>query len=745
VSWGVLHGAMLLGLLGIAIPVVVHLLHHGRAPTVDWGAMQFLILTQRASRRLWVREWLLLTLRMSLLALVALALARPFLRPGGAAAGPMTAAGLGSGPARRDVVLVLDGSASMSRRERGTTPWAEAITWARQFLGDLGPGSSLGLLVARDRVVPLVDPPSLDLVRIRTALDQVHPSGGSSDLAAALTRAFQSIERTENPLREVIILTDGQRFAWRPAELERWTLLRELHRALPVPPRIWSLSFGIRAASDGPNAAVGPLELKRGLWAARGGLPIPIVTYVANAGPGPATRTAELDVDGSAVPGSVKLVGPIPAGGRAPLRFEAMIPAPGSHALTVRLSPDDDSLPADDKAEAVVEVTEVLPVLFVDGEPSPEPFRGATDFARAALAPAGLDAPQVRASMVPAARFQPDDLKDPRVVILAGIERLSTEQTAALEAFLARGGGVLLVPGRRIDAGWFNQTLFRGGVGWAPAGLGLLKGDFVRKTPVARPAPGSFADPVMSAFGPGLDAPLASAQLFAYRVLEPSTQAPAARVSARLDSGDPWIVERPHGSGNVVMVASTLDADGGTLPVNPDFVPWLNELVFHLASAGTSGSYRLRPGDPISIVLDPAPPLSLASLQVRTPSGNLASASIVRTGSSVIARYDDTTEPGVYRIAQPGPAGGTYSYVVVERDPRESDLALLAPGEAATLSLGWPLAFEASSNVLSARLRAVNPSSQRELWRGLVIAALAILCLEVGLTRRLSQGREQAS
>ena len=94
----------------------------------------------------------------------------------------------------------------------------------------------------------------------------------------------------------------------------------------------------------------------------------------------------------------------------------------------------------------------------------------------------------------------------------------------------------------------------------------------------------------MSPLGAG-DAPaLAEADLFAYRVLAPRE---GSSVLARLDTGDPWIVERPHGKGRVLLLASALDAEAGTLPVNPDFVPFAHELILHLG-AGRD----VRPGRP---------------------------------------------------------------------------------------------------------------------------------------------------
>ena len=113
-GWGVLNAAMLLGLCGAALPVIIHLLNRRRDTVIDWGAMQFLDLGHQSRRRLRLTELLLMLARMSLLALVALALARPFWTPR-ASASNAAGSGLGQDAPPRDVVLVIDGSASMVR------------------------------------------------------------------------------------------------------------------------------------------------------------------------------------------------------------------------------------------------------------------------------------------------------------------------------------------------------------------------------------------------------------------------------------------------------------------------------------------------------------------------------------------------------------------------------------------------------------------------------------------------------
>ncbi len=735
---GVLNAAMLLGLAGVAIPLVIHLFNRRNDPVVEWAAMQFLEFSPRERRRLNLAEVLLMLARMGLLAAVALALARPFwtARPAGAAAGsaaPGSAAPGGDSGPRRDVVLILDGSGRMGRQAGGSTPHDRSIAWARAFVRRLRPGDSVAVLVAKDRVRALVDPPSFDLDRVDRALAEAPSARGSGDLPAALGEAFRILEGTRNPARDVVVLADGRRSAWRPGDVGRWSLLRDLRRRMPTPPRIWAPSFEAAAAGDDPgppDGSVGPLELSRALLTP--GLAVEVTAAIANAGPGPMTRPAELVVDGVPVPGSSRPVGPIPAGGKSPVTFRATFETPGSHLVAVRLAPDDDPLPVDDESARPVTVAPALDVLLVDGEPGPEPLGGEVDFLRAALAPTGDPSPLVRATTVAARDFRPEALRGRRVAVLANVDRLGPEAAAAVAAFVESGGGLLVAPGDRTDADALNDGPGQDGKGWLPARLGPLQGDFAARQAVAHPAPATFDGPALGPLGKG-DAPaLGRAGLFAYRALAP---APGATVAARLDTGDPWVVERPYGKGRVALLAGPVDAEGGTLPVNPDFVPWSHELIAHLAS-GADATRPLKPGEALTFDLDPPPPPNVATLPLTTPSGATIALPVLRSGDTARARHADTTEAGIYRLALPTPPGAAL-YAAVLGDDREGDPAPLEPAEADALARGWPLAFDPDPARLADRILAGDRARRNEVWQGLILAALAALCLEVWLTRRM--------
>lgn len=725
-SWGVLNTAMLVGLVSAAVPVIIHFLNRRRDQVVDWGAMQFLELGKRARQKIRLTELLLMLARIGLLAAVALAMARPFWVRSATADAHDGAWATSTPP--RDVVIVFDGSASMDRKLGGTTPRAEAIAWARQFVARLRPGDSTAVLIAGDRIRSLVDPPSFDKARVDSALSEIKPGRGSSDLPAALAEAFRILERTQNPGRDVIVLTDGQRHPWHPGEPKRWSLLRELRTRIAVPPRLWSVAFGRGREPEEANGGIGPIELSRALLTP--GLPVTATTTITNDGPGSLTRTAELLIDGRAAAGSARVVGPVPASGKMPVTFRTVLATPGSHLVTIRFAGGGDALPADDEASAAVEVAEALPVLLVDGEPSLEPLGGETDFLRAALAPSGDETPQVRTRTIAIGALTPDSLKGQRVVVLANVERLTLSQTASLGRFVDAGGGLLIAPGDRTDPEPFNNLPF------TPAALGAMKGDLSAKQPVAHPAPRTFNGPLMAPFAVGEAPALGSVSFFAYRVLSP---APGASIAARFETGDPWVVERSLGQGRVILLAAPVDAEGGTLPVNPDYVPLVHEWVFHLAK-GVSAQTPLRPGEPLVFDLDPPPDESVKTLPLVTPDGTTVQASVVRVSGSTRARFDEASVPGVYRLTLPAPPGG-FLYATVASDARESDLTPLEPAEAARLAEGWPLEFAPDPATLTARLFQTGPGGRHELWRGLVLAALAALCLEIWLTRRLARGQ----
>lgn len=720
---GLLNGSLLWGLAAVAVPLLLHLWRRRRPVVVDWGAMMFLddAPGDPARRALRINDRLLLAVRMALLGLPALALARPYwtdAAEASAATGPPPSVAARG----RTFVLAIDVSAGMNNLRDGITPRMLALRWARRFVAAMAADESAALIDVGARSRPRIEPPTRDKAALVRALDGLESAGGGpSDLAAALVESFRIITDAPNRPSDVILLTDGRRFPWRPDETLRWDLARELRRGLGAnPPRIWALSFGDSSAEPDPAsaAALGPLDVAQS--PAQAGRPIVVSTVVSNPGTRSIMPVGQLIVDGRPVGPAVK-VGPVVPGGRAPLSFTTTLTAPGVHLLSIALDEGDET-------EGTVEVVDQIPVLIVDGKPSGEPLGGQADFLRIALDPRVPGkrnvVSQFQAEVVPVDRFERNLLESakdaPRVVVLADVTELNPENAIAVERYVSGGGGLLVVVGDEARSTFFT------GRDWFPGRLVDPVSNVTTSLDLA-----GFSGSTMGRFSTSdpVGAPLSQVEVFRRRVLSPDKK---AVVSAKLATGDPWCVERPFDKGRVLVVTTSLDGRATTLPINPDFVPLAHEWILSLAR-GPSVK-RLQPGEPWIVSTDL--PHNTMHLSIRIPRGKTRTVPVVNR----VVRIDDTDAPGVYRLGLDRP-----SYAVVERDARESDPTPLSNDDRARLSEGWPLVFAPGDSALIDRIRSAPPEgtvvgpSRTEFWRILVLAALAVLCVESWLTRRMTR------
>src|SRR5688500_3955045 len=122
-----IHFGFLFAGLAVALPIVIHLLFRQRTRDVPIGSIRFLQqVVKEHRRRRWVRQWLLLALRMLAVLLLAMLFARPYWDQSLQQA------------FEREVVLLIDRSASMAvSGGDGKTALGSAIEQARKELQDL--------------------------------------------------------------------------------------------------------------------------------------------------------------------------------------------------------------------------------------------------------------------------------------------------------------------------------------------------------------------------------------------------------------------------------------------------------------------------------------------------------------------------------------------------------------------------------------------------------------------------------
>ena len=185
----------LLGLLFVPAVVAMYLLKLRREETVVPSTLlwQRLVADLEANAP-WqrLRRSLLLLLQLLLVIILVLLAARPFVeRPAGLA---------------RDIVLVMDTSASMAATDVSPNRQVAARDAALAALRDLPTGGKVSVIEA-GRTARIITSGTADLGRVRQAIDGIRPTSEPGDLADALELASQLAAQAGDG--EVLVVTDA--------------------------------------------------------------------------------------------------------------------------------------------------------------------------------------------------------------------------------------------------------------------------------------------------------------------------------------------------------------------------------------------------------------------------------------------------------------------------------------------------------------------------------------------------------
>lgn len=211
---GLLSPLFLLGLAGISLPILFHMIRRTPKGQMLFSSLMFLQPTPpQVTRRSQIENLLLLILRAAALALLAFAFARPFFREAS-----KLDADLGNG---RRVAIVVDVSASM--QQQGA--WRKVRDAVDKVLDDLKPGDRPALFLFDQRLrtaQDFPDPKQFDSNQqrqlIREAIRRATPTWRSTDIGEALVQAADvlasstEMERDEND-KQIVLITDMQRGA----------------------------------------------------------------------------------------------------------------------------------------------------------------------------------------------------------------------------------------------------------------------------------------------------------------------------------------------------------------------------------------------------------------------------------------------------------------------------------------------------------------------------------------------------
>jgi Aerotolerance regulator N-terminal/von Willebrand factor type A domain len=683
----------LVGLIGLAIPVILHLIQKERKNVVQFPSLMFLRrIPYQSVRRRRIRHWFLLMMRLAALALIVLAFSRPFIRRAEIAAGASGA---------REVVVLLDRSYSMGYGGK----WSQAVAAAQQTINSLGPNDR-GSVVLFGSNTEVALRSAADRGRLLAAIAGVQPGASATRFGPALKLAGSILSESALPRREAVLISDFQRSGWQGSEGVR----------LPDGAVLTPVSI---TDSGKTNLAIVPVALQNTEFESQHR--VTVTTGAVNHTDAPVSNVEiTLEIGGRAI--QTRRIS-VAANGSSSTTFDPVTVAERNIRGTVRLA--DDALARDNVFHFVVSPED--PVKVIIGEGSGAQRNTSLYLARAV---AVSETPRIDATIRQADSLSNEDLATAAVVIVndAPIAQTTAER---LQRFVERGGGLFLVLGER--ATWPSVADILPGLPGAAV-------DRSRGTP-ARLGALEYGHPLFEVFRGPRTGDFASARFYSFRSITPAPPAAKVQTLARFDDGQPALLERRSGNGRVLVWTSTLDTAWTDLALKPVFVPFVHRVVRYL------GAYREpRPWRTVGDVVDPVLyPTGLgtragAASQSPTRASDVSRVALTPGGERISLDGDgpevlELAEQGFYEFRAQGRDSELPVVVASNVDLKESDLASLDPQEIVAAAMGragGPAAGPAAPPTDEAQ------ESAQRVWWYLLFAGLALLGLETIVANRLT-------
>jgi len=647
-----IHPLLLGGLFLLGLPVVIHLIMRQQPKHLLFPALRFLKMQQRTNqRKLRLRHLLLLILRMLLIALMCLALARPRLFS------DRLRNFLGSDQAVA-VVLVLDTSASMEYTVAGQTCLEAARARALELLDELSATSRVAVIDTADPIPEWAA--SLSAARDRLVGLAIRPA--NRPVTDGLSAALQLFEPSAaNPIEEqplprfVYVFSDRTPAAWDAARASELKARRE--RLTPAPKCVF-VDVGVEEPID---LAVADVVMRPQVVPANRSA----VLQVHVRATGDSFNTAvKCQFDGEPRT-EQKPVALTPSGTKV-VEFERGGLAPGWH--TAEISVDTtDSLPGNNFRYVTFEVREPQKVLVIcDDKEDARNWTAAVNNQKYFQA-------EVREKADGLTR---PDLANCRAVCLLSVSAPG-DIWSTLEDYVNKGGGLIVTPPiGGLDRKDYND--------WAGR---LLPAEFPDPDPVDRRRDGvGLTDqlpqhPLTSRLGEftrGTNIERLS-RAFRYWSVKPVNNAP---VLLKYDDAEkrPAILERSTeaaaGRGKVLLFTTAFDdrRNATNDPANDYASTWfylllVNESLRYLAGEGLDANFNHPCGQTVVVPLPPAPRYPTYTLQ--GPELRGADTTVNRAEDAGELRLTQARQPGHYTVTGGGKLTAAFS---LNLPPTETEL-----------------------------------------------------------------------
>ena len=726
----------------VLIPIVLHLLTLHRLKTVELSTFRFLFdsyVHQR--RRLKFLEALIAFLRTLFLLLLVLLICRPVVQHWSAM--------FGSSVSGRDVVFVIDSSASMNAVTEGVTSLQRAKQVAIAVTEGLPADDRVTIIRMTANPEEICNRFSSDAEAIRSEIENIEASPSRGNLFAAFSSLFGPESRPLNkPL--VYLFTDLQSSGW--------TEFVDGNAANLIPPDTELTVVNVGTNQEFPNVAVvgrSPQDQR-----ATAGLPIKLNPQVTNHSE---TETAEVPISifiqDKEIVRTVLELEPGETG-----QTELIYTPTETGILKGRFEIPGDRFGVDDSFLFSLKVAPQIKVLLVNGNPSDQPLQDEAIYLQTAInatdptdsPPAtetNVDDELARSMLVEEIRqneVNQERLLDAEVMILANCGSLNDNQYQWIREFVADGGGLLIFPGDKVNHDSYSQKFFPAfeipDQPFVSAILAAPEGDPVNSETHRRLGAIDFAHPVFSVFADNEQPYLTKLKIYRRFPYQMPEQRGNSWPLLEFEDGSPAMLESVYGNGRVLLTAFPLNTKWSNLPMKPEFVPLVLRMIGHVKPQPEIAGPATVPADGTAefvVSKDWAP----VQGTVKDATGRLTPIEFQRSNSRWVGAFERTVQKGFYELDVTGGQveklqQGLHRFAV-NVSPEESNfLPLTTPQLEAMLPEVKLTTVDASAE---AQQLHGGIGDEREIWRPLIFLTFIVIVVEFLISTLSGQSLDQSN
>ncbi len=670
----------------IGLPLIIHLLNLRRPQRVEFSTLAFFEALQKTTiRKIRIKRYLLLLLRLFAIACLAIVLARPFLPPGLSGSANSQAPALNA--------ILIDNSISMSR------------------IGDKGP-----LIEQAKSIVKSIEASSKEDDRF---ILQVTNGAAQYSTIVGHNQLLRRIE-------EIDVISAGNYTNER---------IEDLYRVLNEAPyqnkRLFILGDGQSSQFDGEfpetddrsittsyinlgevnvqNTVVTSLESSTNMIGAK--LPVNLTVTVGNKGDVPiANQFVSLEFSGSLV-GQYSLS--MEANSSRTFSFEVVPQSVGSTNGKVII--EGDEFPQDNEYFFTIQVPETRRILWVKEETSVT--ASLESYTGVVLEASGNNDAQLMYEEAGVEVLGTNEISEYDAIILDGVKTIPEFGFSNLLDFVEGGSGLIFYPSESGDIRNYNDFMRQFNVGDFEG----IVGEYASFKAVAKGSEVQEDHPVFAGLferDENEDLRIADPDVYYYYKLKPSSS-PGGFNILTLNSGDPLIREKRFGEGKLIISTVGNSPGWSNFSVKPLYAPLYYRTLLYAAASDEGGFADHKLGEMFSWSGD----LDAEKVSIKVNEETVIPDARIEATGAQLTYPAEAWEPGWVTITD---ENREYS-VSVNLERNESDFANQNI-ESILDQVAYVDASDLEEESLEAEIKASGFG--REIWSWFMLAGLLFLVME---------------